>query len=133
MQKDSVINLAKLGFTTNQAKVYLNIIESGVISKEKIAQDTHLPIQLICKILPKLEKMGLITKTLEKPAMIKAIPLEEALTRLVNIEKEKTEKRIRYMESNIEDLMILIKESSFSFPQSKSGPYLEKMEKIKFP
>ena len=88
MQKDLVIKLSDFGFTTNQAKVYLSIIESGSISVAKIAQQTSLHVQDIYKILPKLEKMGLITKTLEKPVQIKAIPIEEALTHLVDIERE---------------------------------------------
>jgi sugar-specific transcriptional regulator TrmB len=111
MQKDLVIKLSEFGFTTNQAKVYLCIIESGVISVGKIAQTTQLHVQDIYKILPKLEKMGLITKTLQKPVQIKAIPIEKALTHLVTVEKENAQKRIRYLESNLQDLVDSIKES----------------------
>jgi sugar-specific transcriptional regulator TrmB len=114
VQEDLVIKLSDFGFTTNQAKVYLSIIESGSISVAKIAQNTHLHVQDIYKILPKLEKMGLITKTLEKPVQIKAIPAEKALTHLLSTEKEKAQKRLSYLECNINELMGSIKKAQYS-------------------
>lgn len=104
MQKDLVIKLSEFGFTTNQAKVYLTIIESGETSVAKISRNTQLHVQDIYKILPKLEKMGLITKTLDKPVLIKAIPVDKALNRLVTVEKQKAEKRIGYLENNLKEL-----------------------------
>jgi sugar-specific transcriptional regulator TrmB len=111
MQKDLVTKLLDFGFTINQAKVYLSIIESGSLSVAKIAQNTQLHVQDIYKILPKLEKMGLITKTIGKPVQIKAIPIEEALPCLVDAEKEKAQKRIGHLEMNLKDLTDSIKES----------------------
>ncbi len=119
MQKDLVIKLSDFGFTTNQAKVYLSIIESGSISVAKIATHTQLHVQDIYKILPKLEKMGLITKTLEKPVQIKAIPIEEALTHLVDIEREDAVKRIGHLESNLKNLTDSIKEAQFNEIQNE--------------
>jgi hypothetical protein len=40
--------------------------------------------------LPKLEKMGLITKTIHNPFMIEAIPVEKALDSLVSRERKKS-------------------------------------------
>jgi sugar-specific transcriptional regulator TrmB len=111
MQKDLLKKLAQFGFTTNQAKVYLSIIESNSLSVAKIAQNTQLHVQDIYKILPKLEKMGLITKTIGKPVQIKAIPIEEALPCLVDAEKEKAQERIGHLEMNLKDLTDSIKES----------------------
>jgi sugar-specific transcriptional regulator TrmB len=113
MQEDMVIKLAEFGFTTNQAKVYMSIIKSGSISVVKIAQNTKLHVQDIYKILPKLENMGLITRTVEKPVQIKAIPVEKAFTQLVSIEKEKAQKRISYMERNCKHLIDSIQKFQF--------------------
>lgn len=119
-----MIKLSDFGFTTNQAKVYLSIIESGSISVAKIAQNTQLHVQDIYKILPKLEKMGLITRTLEKPVQIKAIPVEKALTRLLLREKEKAEKRLNYLEDNLNDLMDSIKKAQLTDLPNEDGCFV---------
>jgi sugar-specific transcriptional regulator TrmB len=124
MQEDLVFKLSDFGFTTNQAKVYLSIIESGSISVAKIAQNTRLHVQDIYKILPKLEKMGLITRTIEKPVHIKAIPVEKALTRLLSKEKEKAEKRLNYLEGNLNDLMDSIKKTQLSIIPNEDGCFV---------
>jgi hypothetical protein len=56
--------------------------------------------------------MGLITKTLEKPVQIKAITAEKALTHCCQTEKEKPQKRLSYLECNINELLGLIKKGS---------------------
>ncbi|XHH09796.1 MAG: TrmB family transcriptional regulator [Candidatus Bathyarchaeia archaeon] len=115
MQEDLVIKLSEFGFTKNQAKVYITIIESGTISVGRIAKNTQLHVQDIYKILPKLEKMGLIARTLEKPVQIKAIPIEKAFAYLISIEKDKAEKRISHLECNFKDLIDSIKK--FQLPE----------------
>lgn len=94
MADDLLMKLSEFGFTINQAKVYLSIVESGLISVGDISKNTQLYVQDIYKILPKLEKRGLITKTIDKPVLIKAIPVEKALNRLVTVEKSEAKERI---------------------------------------
>ena len=83
MQEDLVLKLESFGFTVNQAKVYLSIVQSGKTRVGNISKGTQLHRQDIYKLLPKLEKMGLITKTIDKPFMIEAIPIDEALETLI--------------------------------------------------
>ena len=104
MQEDLVTKLSEFGFTVNQAKVYLSIIESGLITAGEISKISQLHPQDVYKILPKLEKMGLVTKTIDKPALVQAIPVEKALNRLVAIENEKTKKRITQLKSYVKEL-----------------------------
>jgi sugar-specific transcriptional regulator TrmB len=54
--------------------------------------------------------MGLITKTIEKPSMIEAIPVEKALSRLVSTEREKANERISRLEANQKELTSAIRE-----------------------
>jgi sugar-specific transcriptional regulator TrmB len=110
MQENLIKKFAEFGFTINQAKVYLSIVESGLISVGNIAEKTQLHAQDIYKILPKLEKTGLVTKTIDKPVLIKAIPVEKALNRLVIIEKEKAKKRISFLETNLKKVTNAIKD-----------------------
>jgi sugar-specific transcriptional regulator TrmB len=110
IQEDFVKKLSPFGFTTNQAKVYLSIVQSGSISARKISKVTQLHRQDIYKILPKLERKGLITKTIGKPFKIQAIPLETALYQLVLNEREKSNKKIDALEGNLKDLIDSLKE-----------------------
>lgn len=111
MQEDDLISkLSGFGFTVNQAKVYLSIVTSGATSVSKIALNTRLHRQDIYKIIPKLERMGLIMKTIDKPSLIAAIPIEKGLSQLVLSEKEKTKKRITHLEANLKELTNVIRE-----------------------
>ena len=67
-KRDLVKKLGDFGFTANQAKVYFSIVQSGSTYVSRISESTQLHRQDIYKILPKLEKMGLITRTVAKPS-----------------------------------------------------------------
>ena len=105
MQEDLVVKLESFGFTVNQAKVYLCIVQSGKTRVGKIAKTTQLHRQDIYKLLPKLEKMGLITRTIDKPFMIEAIPIEKALETLILKERKKSEERILHLENNLKEMI----------------------------
>ncbi len=104
MQEDIVEKLTNFGFTINQAKVYLSIAQSGRTHVGKISKDTQLHRQDIYKLLPKLEKMGLIIKTIDKPFMVEALPVDRALENIVLKEKEKASKKIEDLENNIKEI-----------------------------
>ena len=108
MQEDLVVKLASFGFTVNQAKVYLSIVQSGKTRVGRISRGTQLHRQDIYKLLPKLEKMGLITKTIDKPFMIEAIPIEEALETFISKEKDKATERISHLENNLKEMITAI-------------------------
>ena len=110
MQEDLVVKLEKFGFTVNQAKVYLSIVQSGSTRVGRISKSTQLHRQDIYKLLPKLEKMGLITKTIDKPFMIEAIPIEKALDNLVSKERKKADERISHLENNLKDVVNSLQE-----------------------
>jgi sugar-specific transcriptional regulator TrmB len=109
MQEDFVKKISEFGLSTNQAKVYLSIIQAGSISAGNISKISLLHRQDIYKILPILEKKGLITKTIAKPCKIQAIPLKTALRQLILSEKEKSCKKITALESNLNTLVEALK------------------------
>jgi sugar-specific transcriptional regulator TrmB len=104
MLEDLVKKLALFGFTENQARAYLAIVEAGSISVSKIAETTKLYRQDIYKMLPNLEKKGLVTRTLSSPVVIKAIPIKKALTSLVAMKKKEALDNIRFMEANLDEI-----------------------------
>ena len=93
-EENHATKLLGFGLTINQAKVYLNIVQSGTTSVNRIAKNTHLHRQDIYKMLPKLEKMGLITKTVDTPFMVNAVPIETGLNDLLAMCKQKSEENI---------------------------------------
>ena len=110
MQEDLVKELEIFGFTPNQAKVYLSIICAGSISVGKIAESSKLYRQDIYKIIPKLEKKGVITKTLGTPIVVRAIPVKKALKALVLKERISALERIERMEARLEEISNMVNE-----------------------
>ena len=110
MQIDLVNRLSEFGFTINQAKVYLDIVQSGSTNVGQISKNTMLHRQDIYKLLPKMEKMGLITRTIGKPVIIEALPAEKALERIIAIEKEAVDRKIGRLEKALRELTQEIKQ-----------------------
>lgn len=85
-----IINkLCELGLTIKQAKIYLSTVISKASNVSDISKKTGIHQQDIYKILPKLEKMGLLTKSITKPVTIEPIPIEKALANLIAMQKQK--------------------------------------------
>jgi sugar-specific transcriptional regulator TrmB len=115
MQEDLVEKMTNFGFTINQAKVYLSIVQAGKTGVGRISKNTQLHRQDIYKLLPKLEKMGLITRTIDKPFMIEALPIKKALESIISKEKEKSDQKIAQLEKNLNELSDTIQQQ----PESK--------------
>jgi sugar-specific transcriptional regulator TrmB len=79
----------------------LSILQLPGASINAISQDTKIHKQDIYMILPKLEQMGLITKTLERPVYIRAVPPDKALTYVISTEETKTLKKIKHLKETV--------------------------------
>jgi sugar-specific transcriptional regulator TrmB len=110
MEEDLAKKLSNFGLTVNQAKVYLNIAQRGLTHVSRISESTKLHRQDIYKILPKLEKMGLIARTIDKPILIEAIPIQKALNNLISIERKEANEKISRLETNLKELVNAIRE-----------------------
>lgn len=119
MQEELVAKLENFGFTKNQAKTYLYIVESGKTIVGRIAANTHLCRQDIYKLLPKLEKMGLITISINKPCLIEAVPIEKALDNLISKEREKVNLRFSYLENNLNEIINSIQEQPLNKEETR--------------
>ena len=116
--------LADFGLTVNQAKVYLSVVQSRITNVPRIAQNTQLHRQDIYKMMPKLEKMGLITRLIGKPAKFEALPIEMALESLVlNVRKE-AEERIARLKDSLETLKKEVKNAQKTVPRQKDPQFV---------
>jgi sugar-specific transcriptional regulator TrmB len=93
-----------LGLSPNQAKVYQTILKLGNAAVGQIAKSTSVRREDVYKVLPTLEKMGLVEKLLGKPAMIRATPVAGALASLIVDEKVKSDERIASMKAKFQVL-----------------------------
>jgi len=86
--------LSDFGLTHNQAKVYIAIAQLGLASVSQVSKLSKVRREDVYRMLPKLEKKGLIEKTLGKPTKIRATPVEDALSILIKREQDIANKRL---------------------------------------
>ncbi len=91
--------------TVKQAKVYLALVFLGTSAVGEIAKLSKVRREEVYRILPKLEKMGLIEKTLSSPVKLKATSVENALSILIRNEEENAKNRIIQLTAQKEEFL----------------------------
>jgi sugar-specific transcriptional regulator TrmB len=81
--QDEVQTLSRLGLTTNQAKVYLALVRSGMSTAKTISKKSNNARPHVYLIMPTLEKLGLVQRIISTPSEFKAISLQDALSVLM--------------------------------------------------
>jgi sugar-specific transcriptional regulator TrmB len=98
--------LLSLGLSLNQAKVYLAILKLEKTTVGQVAKFSKVRREDVYRILPSLEKMGLIERLLGKPMEIRATPISDALSFMVSEEKSKFDERIKGMRIAVQRLSL---------------------------
>ena len=80
--------LMSFGLTGNEAKVYLALLQLKKASARAIARLSNIPRQEIYRVLPRLEKLGMIEVIIDKPTKFLAINPEEVLSELIKHQQE---------------------------------------------
>jgi sugar-specific transcriptional regulator TrmB len=84
-----ITTLTHLGLTVNQAKAYLALVKLGSASAKDISEISNIAQQDIYRVIPLLEKLGLVEKLVASPNLFKANSPEQALSVLLKCrEKE---------------------------------------------
>ena len=86
--------LSSFGLTVKQAKVYLALVSLGTAPVGEISKLSKVRREEVYRILPKLEKMGLIEKTLTIPVKLKATSVDNALSILIRDEEEQAKRLV---------------------------------------
>jgi sugar-specific transcriptional regulator TrmB len=82
----------KLGLTFLQAKIYLTIVNLQTAGVKRISVFSNIARPDVYRILPTLEKMGLVEKIVATPTMYEAIPMREGCKTLLQMKtKEYTD------------------------------------------
>ena len=98
--------LLGLGLTLNQAKVYLAILKLEKTTVGQVAKFSKVRREDVYRVLPVLEKMGLIERLLGKPTEVRATFISDAIALLVAEEKRKSDKRLLEMKSKVKELSL---------------------------
>jgi sugar-specific transcriptional regulator TrmB len=80
--------LMLFGLTGNEAKVYLALLQLRQANARSIARLSNLPRQEIYRVLPRLEKLGMVEVIINKPTKFLAISPEDVLSELIKRQQE---------------------------------------------
>jgi sugar-specific transcriptional regulator TrmB len=83
MSEEHINMLVKLGLSACQARVYLALTCLGTSSARLLSDKSNVARPDVYRVLPILQRMGLVEKELTLPAIYKATPAEEALNILM--------------------------------------------------
>ena len=83
-----VRELTSFDLTGNEAKVYLSLLQLGKASVRAIAKLSNVPRQEIYRVLPRLEKLGIVEVIIDKPTKFLAVKPKEALSELIERQQE---------------------------------------------
>ncbi len=82
--KEDAQTLIHLGLTTSQAKVYLALVKLATDNKgTTIAKFAEVPRQEVYRLLDELQQIGIVQKTLARPATFRCVPPEETASILL--------------------------------------------------
>ena len=87
---ERLVTLKELGLTNNQARTYLALLQAGPTTAKELAKTSKIARPDIYRILPALEKEGLVEKLMTRPASFEAVPPVYVLPTLL---KHKTTKQ----------------------------------------
>jgi sugar-specific transcriptional regulator TrmB len=75
--------LATFGLTKTQAKTYVTLLALGIASASEIADTSKIRREEVYRMLPELEKRGLVVRKLKSPRKYASIEPEMAIQRLL--------------------------------------------------
>ncbi len=81
---EAIETLTRLGLTLNQARVYAALVRYGPATAKETARNTNITRQDIYRIMPSLQKVGIIEMTITNPAKFKALPIKQGVSILLN-------------------------------------------------
>ncbi len=81
--KEEIQILVDLGLTALQARAYLALSSQKTASLKLIAKKSNIARQDVYRIMPLLEKIGLVEKIISTPMTYKAIPIKDGVSILL--------------------------------------------------
>ncbi len=77
-----ISKLKKLGFTENEAKIYVGLLSLNEATAREIHEFTHVPRPKIYSVLERMKNKGYVEVKKETPACFRSIAPEQLIERL---------------------------------------------------
>jgi sugar-specific transcriptional regulator TrmB len=97
--------LSEFGLTENQAKVFIATTRLGTPTVSEVAEASEVRREEVYRLLPELEKMGLVERLLGKPIRLRTPNPTVSISLLVNLEKERAQDRIADLSNRSQQLL----------------------------
>jgi sugar-specific transcriptional regulator TrmB len=108
VEDEAVQTLMGLELTFCQAKVYLALVPNGSCTAKTISRLSKVTRQDVYRIMPKLQKLGLVQKALSIPTEWEAIPIDEGLAILL----ERKNKQLSELQEKTTKILSNFRESN---------------------
>lgn len=120
--------LADFGLTKTQAKTYTALVALGIGSASEIAKTAKIRREEIYRIIPDLEKCGLVTRRLKAPRKFSAVKPDVAIEIL-------NKKKLRTMKEEIDRLKhrqadLALKLKTIELPAKDDDPSVEVISQV---
>jgi len=107
--EETATELTHFGLTKNQAKIYITLLALGVASASEIAALSKIRREEIYRIIPKIEKHGIITRKLKTPRKFAATKPETAIQVLTKIKLKTMTEEINKLKQKKAELVSRLK------------------------
>lgn len=101
----SIEILSEFGLTETQAKVFIAAIQLENPTVSEIAESAKVRREEVYRLLPELEKMGLIERLLGKPLRLRSPDPKSSISTLLKLERERARDRISELSVKSRDLL----------------------------
>jgi len=116
--------LAEFGLSSNQSKVYIFLGKSGPKTAPEVSKALQIPRTETYHLINTLQNRGIVTSEFCTPAKYSTLPIDQALTAIVSMEREK----INSLSKQKKNIIDLWDEIPSSFSLETSGEYKEKLQ-----
>ena len=78
--QEEIQTLIRSGLTSCQARIYLALVRSGTSTAKAISEASGVRREEVYRIIPKLQKLGLVEKIISSPIRFNALPIREGFS-----------------------------------------------------
>jgi sugar-specific transcriptional regulator TrmB len=90
--------LISFGLTRTEIKVYISLAKKGPQKGEDLRNSLNMQKQQLYPSLKSLQSKGVVTVTIERPAIFSALPFEKVLDLLIKADIEEVQRMIQNKE-----------------------------------
>jgi sugar-specific transcriptional regulator TrmB len=96
--------LTNLGLTVDQARIYLTLLQIGPATARQIANTSKIARPDIYRIIPTVEKQGIVEKLMTRPVSYQAVPAALVLPIMIKHKSTEQQELVKQTEDLLKDL-----------------------------